>query len=54
MQTRAPIEQAKGILMTQHRCTSEEAFKILIRLSQKRNMKLRVVAQELVDRATPA
>jgi GAF domain-containing protein len=54
MQTRAPIEQAKGILMTQHRCTSEEAFKILIRLSQDQNVKLRVVAQELVDRATPA
>lgn len=50
--SRAPIEQAKGILMTQHRCSSEEAFKILLRLSQNQNVKLRVIAQNLVDQAT--
>jgi len=54
LQSRAPIEQAKGILMTRHRCTSEEAFKMLIRLSQEQNVKLRVIAQNLVDQATPA
>lgn len=52
LQSRAPIEQAKGILMTRHRCTSEEAFKMLIGLSQKQNVKLRIVAQNVVDQAT--
>ena len=52
--SRAPIEQAKGILMTRHRCTSEEAFKILLGLSQNQNVKLRVLAQNLVDQATSA
>ncbi len=52
--SRAPIEQAKGILMTRHHCTSEEAFKILLRLSQNQNVKLRVIAQALVDQATSA
>jgi transcriptional regulator with GAF, ATPase, and Fis domain len=49
LQTRAPIEQAKGILMDRHRCTSEEAFKMLARRSQAENVKLRLVAQNLVD-----
>ena len=53
LQSRAPIEQAKGILMTRHGCTSEAAFKILIGLSQTQNVKLRVIAQNLVDQATP-
>jgi transcriptional regulator with GAF, ATPase, and Fis domain len=54
LMSRAPIEQAKGILMTRHRCTSEEAFKILLGLSQNQNVKLRVIAQNLVDQATSA
>ena len=54
LQTLAPIEQAKGILMTRHRCTSEDAFKMLIGLSQKQNVKLRIIAQNIVNRATPA
>jgi transcriptional regulator with GAF, ATPase, and Fis domain len=53
LQSRAPIEQAKGILMTRHRCTGEEAFKMLIGLSQNQNVKLRIVAQNLVDQAIP-
>jgi len=52
LQTRAPIEQAKGILMDRHRCTGEEAFKILATRSQAANVKLRLVAQDLVDQAT--
>ncbi len=52
--SRAPIEQAKGILMTRHRCTSEEAFKILLDVSQHQNVKLRVIAQSLVDQTTAA
>jgi transcriptional regulator with GAF, ATPase, and Fis domain len=49
LRTRAPIEQAKGILMTRHGCSSEEAFAMLTRLSQTTHVKLRVVAQNLVD-----
>ena len=52
--SRAPIEQAKGILMTRHRCTSEEAFTMLLGLSQNQNIKLRVIAQDVVDQATSA
>jgi GAF domain-containing protein len=54
MRTRAPIEQAKGILINRLQCTSEEAFKILIGMSQTQNVKLRLVAQQLVDDAALA
>ncbi len=54
LQSRAPIEQAKGILMAQYRCTNEEAFKILVRRSQQQNVKLRVLAQDLVRQAAAA
>ena len=49
MQSRAGIEQAKGILMGQRRCSAEEAFAILVTLSQTSNRKLRDVAQAVVD-----
>lgn len=49
MHSRAAIEQAKGIVMDQRRCGPEEAFDILVRLSQDTNRKLRDVAQALVD-----
>jgi GAF domain-containing protein len=52
MQSRAVIEQAKGILMGQRRCNAEEAFDLLIGISQDTNRKLREVAQALVDQAT--
>lgn len=51
MASRAVIEQAKGILMGARRCTSDEAFDILVKLSQDANRKLRDVAQALVDEA---
>jgi GAF domain-containing protein len=50
MQSRAVIEQAKGILMGAQRCSSDEAFKILVRASQRENRKLRDIAQDLVTR----
>jgi GAF domain-containing protein len=53
MQSRAVIEQAKGILMGERRCTAEEAFDILVRLSQDTNRKLREVAEALVNQAAP-
>ncbi|GIF14426.1 GAF and ANTAR domain-containing protein [Actinoplanes teichomyceticus] len=51
MESRAVIEQAKGIIMGQRHCTADEAFAILSRASQDANRKLREVAADLVDRA---
>ncbi|MER7456855.1 GAF and ANTAR domain-containing protein [Micromonospora sp. NPDC126480] len=48
MQSRAVIEQAKGIIMGQRRCGPEEAFSILAKVSQDSNRKLREVAEALV------
>jgi|SRR4051794_14633544 GAF domain-containing protein len=48
MQSRAAIEQAKGIIMGAEGCTGEEAFTILAKQSQRRNRKLKVVAEELI------
>lgn len=41
METRAVIEQAKGILVAQHHCTPEKAFELLTRLSRSTHRKLR-------------
>lgn len=49
MDSRALIEQAKGMLMAGRRCSSADAFAILVQLSQTTNKKLRVVAQAVVD-----
>lgn len=51
LESRATIEQAKGILMAQWHCSSEDAFESLVRTSQRRNVKLREVAAEIVDSA---
>jgi hypothetical protein len=47
--TREMIGQAQGILMERERISPDEAFDILRRASQHLNLKLRVVAQTLVD-----
>jgi hypothetical protein len=52
MRSRAGIEQAKGILMAQHRCTSEEAFNRLQVMSSNNNVKLKDVAAAIVYQAT--
>lgn len=51
MRTRAVIEQAKGILMGERRCSADEAFDLLVRLSQHSNRKVREVAAALVAKA---
>lgn len=51
IESRATIEQAKGILMAGRRCTPDEAFQILVSLSQSSNRKLREVARALVAEA---
>lgn len=43
------IGQAKGILMARKGCSSDEAFDVLRRASQRVNRKLRDVAQDVVD-----
>ena len=48
METRAVIEQAKGILVAQYHCTPEQAFEMLTRLSQTTHRKLRDCAADLV------
>jgi hypothetical protein len=49
LSTREVIGQAQGILMERDRISSDEAFDILRRASQHLNLKLRDVAQGLVD-----
>ena len=49
MESRAVIEQAKGILMAQRRCSSKEAFDLLVRSSQRQNIKLRALAERVVE-----
>ena len=48
---RAVIEQAKGIIMVQRRCSADEAFQTLARASQQANRKLRDIATDLVAAA---
>jgi AmiR/NasT family two-component response regulator len=43
------IAQAQGILMEREHITADQAFDILRRASQRLNVKLRDVAQGLVD-----
>lgn len=51
IQTRKTIGQAIGILMERYELTDQRAFAFLSRLSQHRNVKLSMVAQELVAEA---
>jgi GAF domain-containing protein len=52
MATRAVIEQAKGIIMRDRRCSADDAFDALVSLSQQAHVKLREVAQRLVDQVS--
>jgi two-component system, response regulator / RNA-binding antiterminator len=49
MQTRATIEQAKGILMAQRRCTADSAFEVLVQASRRTNTRLAELAANLVE-----
>ena len=48
LESRATIDQAKGILMERHRLTADQAFQMLAQASMQTNTKLRDVADELV------
>jgi len=51
MESRASIEQAKGIVMVRDGCTPDEAIDILKRISQQQNIKLRDLAQTIIQSA---
>ena len=51
MASRAVIEQAKGVIMGRRRCSADEAFAILTKISQDTNRKVRDVAATLVTQA---
>ncbi len=51
MESRAEIEQAKGIILGATGCTADEAFEQLKRQSQTENVRLRDIAREIVRNA---
>jgi GAF domain-containing protein len=51
MESRAVIEQAKGVLMAQRYVDAEQAFEILREASQRYNRKLRDIASGIVEGA---
>ena len=52
MQTRAPIEQAKGVLMAIHGVDADQAFDMLRRHSQDTNVPVRVIAADFLEKTT--
>jgi GAF domain-containing protein len=52
MASRAQIEQAKGVIMRDRRCTAEEAFAVLADMSSRSNRKLRDVALSVITDAS--
>ena len=51
--SRSAIDQAVGIIIATQRLNPDEAFATLRRASQHRNIRLPVIAQELIDRTAP-
>jgi ANTAR domain-containing protein len=50
--TQMVVEQAKGILMATYRCGPDEALGILRRAAQAGNVKVHMLAERLVERAS--
>lgn len=50
--SRAVIDQAIGIVQAERRCAPDDAFQILVGISQRTNVKLREIAAALVHHAT--
>ena len=46
------VEQAKGIVMAQRGCGPGEAFDVLREMSQRTNVKLDVLAAQMVEQIT--
>lgn len=49
MLSRAVIEQAKGMIMLRDKCGADDAFATLVRVSQSAHLKLRDVAERVVE-----
>ncbi len=52
LHTMPVIEQAKGILMAESRCSPDQAFAMLRAASQRSNVKVRDLAEEIVGRVS--
>lgn len=52
LDTMPVIEQAKGILMAESRCSPDEAFAMLRAASQRSNVRVRDLAEEIVGRVS--
>ena len=50
--SRQMIGQAVGLIMSSHRVDPDEAFRILVHISQNANIKVRDLAQQMIDKAT--
>jgi GAF domain-containing protein len=48
LESRAVIDQAKGILMERHKLTADQAFQVLAETSMRANLKLHTIAEQLV------
>ena len=49
LETMPVVEQAKGVLMAQHRCGPDQAFDLLRGASQRANVKVSVLATRIVE-----
>ena len=49
LESRAVIDQAKGKLMALSNCSADEAFQLLVKASQRENVRLRDVARRIVE-----
>lgn len=52
LSTRPVIDQAKGIVMAEHRCDADAAFRLISRMSQDTNVRLADVAAAIVYQAS--
>lgn len=51
LSSRAAIEQAKGIVMSERHCSADDAYKLLVNMSNQTNVRLADVAAALVYQA---
>jgi hypothetical protein len=49
LESRTPIDIACGVIMAENRCSYREAFAIISKASSHRNIKLRKVAEDILD-----
>jgi hypothetical protein len=52
MKSRAVIEQAKGMVMAEQSVDADEAFQVLVRVSQRQGIKVRELALRMVEQRT--